>query len=243
MQIIKTQFPFSDVICNNLKEFFELDGVKLCDISIDHTQKSSVYRIIFSLPVFTSSIFEQDYIDTFFQRFDFEPYKLRLMKKIKSICNQNTATQARIFQLGIEMNFEGRILGIKYYLDYGTGTIEDKTDRFSSYIERSSPTSVKQIMDKINSNGYYPVFIGVNDHLGVEEQKLYFRSRAFGHQISDIIMQQITISKACGWNTALTPTILKEMWDMNLYIEGLALSFEKPNEWRLYFSNLPRRVI
>lgn len=239
LKIIKTHPPFSSVLSSILKEFTDMDGVELCDISTDCTDGNSYFRMIFNLPVFLNSSIEPEYVDSFFMKIDFQFYKAGMMNHI-SKCNEIARIQ--IIQLGIEVDSDCKIVGVKYYYNFGNGTINDDIKKFSSYMKETEP-DMEKVMNVINSNGYYPVFIGVNNRSGVEERKLYFRSRAFGHQIQDILQNQNMLSSIFGWNTVLTENVLKEMWDRNLYVEGLALSFENPKEWRLYFSALPRRVI
>ena len=237
---LATGFPYLQAM-RILSNFISMNGVKVCDISLDSSNGEKLARIDFLLPSQLPHEMEQQYLEKFFVGSGIKATEAGVTRYLDIFSRINSTEYSPLFQLGAEITDAGMIVGVKYYLNFGPGSIASREKKCFTYLlETKKPIEVSK---RLNMMGYYPAFIGINERQNEIEEKLYFRSRAFGHQTQDILPNSSAISKYLGWDIILPEYFFEQLWERNIYLEGIALSFLHPTVWRLYFSALPRTQV
>lgn len=242
--LIQDKEPFKLTINKTLKKFIGCTGVQLCDVSFDESNGEIISRIVYKIPGNLSHLQLQMYVNNFFCDFTDFSYKSRVIANIRSFIDMNVGANTPLIQIGVEINKHGEIIGIKYYLQFAKQKyLKENIDQALLYTNFISNNSFVKQISSICVNNYEPVFVGINDRGGIEEQKIYFRSRAFGHQTHNILMNSNNLHDVLGWKEALSKSDIQNLWDRNLFIEGIALSLQNKDEWRIYINALPRKKI
>ena len=236
---INTIEPYHTMHTKYLKGFTDKSGVKLCDISQDHLSHEHVFRMMYKLPKTLTHEDSTLYIEKFFSSYPDSPYSIEIQSNVNHFSQITQCVQSPLLQLGIEFDKDCHLLGVKYYLAFHE--LEHCNRFLASYSKKNSlPLAFAETVSQICKNNFTPIFLGINNHKDKIESKLYFISKAFGHQIQNILPVSITLANTLGWNKALPQQDLEDLYSMGMYIEGIAISLHHADKWRLYINSLPR---
>ena len=235
------KYPYKNII----ERFSDLLGngyIDVCDISAAEKNGRNTFRIIFEI----CNICDQSVLlDKFFSKIkNGEYYKNSLINIIKELKIKTSYESVRLFLIGIECDDECNISAIKYYI--WMAEIYDDIINGNIVINEFAGFQDQRIIDickKIKESNYRPILWGINDENGIKEHKLYFKSEAFGFQTSNIVKNTNEIMRYIGCDLVIDESITEELFIKDLFVEGIGISFEKTDMFRLYIGVLPRKQI
>jgi len=146
-------------------------------------------------------------------------------------------------QLGVECSNSGGYLAVKYYI-----SIKDKLCQLNAYgkpqqqvirnLLQANTIDINKNIEKICSNEFSPIFIGVNSDGMLSEHKLYFIHRYMNRDY-DLTNKMKKLINDLGITNIISTDDVISIIDMGLYIEGIAVSINNYNSIRLYFNRIP----
>lgn len=239
-----------DEFANNMTYSYILNSLlpdfiannKICDYSESTYDGKKSYRIVFYIP--KNQKIQETYcnIDKFFRNID-GGMKERVISNVVLATSIMKVKESPLMQIGIETDDKGNLFCVKYYIRL-SGNI-DKDAEFILKIAQSC-VNKETIRDKIiflQNHRYNPVFIGINMSEKIQETKLYFASEAFGFQTKNVIRDTNDIAEKYGFDDILTKQDIDELFNIGLFVRGIAFSIENEAAWRLYINALPRKKV
>lgn len=153
-----------------------------------------------------------------------------------------------LMQLGVDVNAQNKILGIKYYLNLGLPRRDSEKSSqllkpilFGLFHENADTINMISLSEELMKYKYSPIFVGINDDGSTRECKLYFISDIFGRYIVSEAEKQLT--NLCGVleiDTKLCAVLHAVLASHGLYPQGVALSTNGQHTVRLYLKELYR---
>jgi hypothetical protein len=155
-------------------------------------------------------------------------------------------------QIGIETDHAGRLLNLKYYL------FTDKVNAVHGYTEEQlqclaataqTPVSCDSTLllrriEMLGNCKYLPIFVGINDSDALYEVKLYFISQLFGREIPVHAHEQaVQLLHTTGLASYILPDELDRIGSLPLFLEGAAFTLNEAPDWRLYWREIPERML
>ena len=228
--------PYKHILQEILPQFYNYDGIKLCDISCSHISSAPTYRVVFKLPKRQTLSDLYKSLEVFFRCIpDNTSYKERLYEQLRSITNERNCHNSPLLQIGTEFDGNHRLRSLKYYISIDSEKADDKNDLLAEF-------GLNQKHQIICENGYKPIFIGINDTDGIEEHKVYYISKALGFKTASILESTEKLAVSLGWDQMIAFDEFRQLYDMGLYAEGIAIPVHKGEMWRLYFREFTKRL-
>ena len=220
--------PYRYILEETFSRFNNYDGIELCDISCSHINAAPAYRAVFKLPKKQplSDLYRS--LEVFFDCIPGNTgYQERLYEQLRSITVERNCLTSPLLQIGAEFDEDRRLRSLKYYVRIDSEQADHKND------------ARHQI---ICGNGYKPIFIGINDAGGTEEHKVYYISKSLGFQNAAILEHTEKLAVSLGWDQMITLDEFRQLYDMGLFAEGIAIPIPQRDMWRLYFREFAKRL-
>lgn len=227
--------PYKYILGEILPQFYNYGGIELCDISCSHVNAIQTYRIVFKLP--KKQTFGDLYrtLEVFFSCIpNSGSYKERLYGQLSSVSSEFICQSSLLLQIGVEFDGYCKLKSLKYYMNIDNGGEHYKDNLLCEY-------KFDKEYQIICENGYKPIFIGINDTDGIEEHKLYFISKSLGFKTAGIFECTSNLAVALGWDQVVSLNEFRQLYDMDLFLEGIAFSPHRGGVWRLYFREFAKR--
>lgn len=227
--------------------FFDIKGLKICDYSYSLFNGKKSIRIELNFDTIkyeeSSSLLE------------------KILERIPYHCQNSVWDELLIFRslfepgkypiriIGIEADMDYNILNFKYYL-YFYRNIEMRqftSEQLRYLVNLDNNELYSRVWEnllKIEECFYSPIFLGVNQSEHRTERKLYFISKYYGRQISPNAAEQ--------FRRVVISLNLESYFDQNVYqyfeyeklfLEGIAYNLDGNFASRLYFSEIPEKLI
>ncbi|MDI9469426.1 MAG: hypothetical protein QM296_04375 [Bacillota bacterium] len=239
------QLPYRMLLDKYFGRFAAASGVRICDVSESLLDGEDRYRLVFTLDRRLSHREKEQLLTYFFENLE--------LPEICAAVRQDAAALAQSFdmgvwplqQIGVETDVHAAIRVVKYYLDLTQDSgrrracDRDFVDRLGSAFALNLEPQARSLL-QIAQHRYRPVFVGINRDTENSERKLYFKSDAFGRQTEHVLPMSESLVELCGWERVVTKADLGALHKQGLYLEGIASTLERADEWRLYFAYLPR---
>ena len=237
--------PYNKIFDLVSDDYLIQNNMKICDFSKSFLNSTETFRVVFKVDKNLSQKDEHKCIETFLKKIHGEKYFSRIMHCIKNIEADLLTNSSVLMQLGVEVNTDGQLLGIKVYANINRDLFMHSNCDTVKMLESitSSDINAKQISEIINhivEQEYNPLFIGINFYEDNYETKLYFGSKVFGFDTKGVIAQSNNILSKNKLNMFITEENIKDLYDKGVFIQGIAFTLEKEIKWKLYLNALPR---
>lgn len=225
---VQKEPPYSYILGEILRPFYEKEHVHLCDISQKCLHGETAFRVIFSIPrTQTVEEAQADLLDFFACFPNSAEFKERGSEQLDKYRNSHPNYPSPLMLFGAEFDEQYRLQGIKYYM-----RLQDY--RFLKTLDEKWSGSPEELCNRICDREYRPIFVGINDSGNSLEEKLYFTFKSTGVWRPEILEKNQALCHHMGWEHVLSHNRLKSLYDAGLYLGGLALSLQS-DMWRVYF--------
>lgn len=218
-------------------------NISICDYSQSNYNKQVSKRVVFTVPCDISYDECCRIISTFFNTVGFNNVQIQLLDELDAIKSIIDMSYSPLMQLGVECSNSGGYLAVKYYI-----SIKDKLCQLNAYgkpqqqvirnLLQANTIDINKNIEKICSNEFSPIFIGVNSDGMLFEHKLYFIHRYMNRDY-DLTNKMKKLINDLGIKNVISTDDVISIIDMGLYIEGIAVSINNYNSIRLYFNRIP----
>ncbi|MBR6513675.1 MAG: hypothetical protein IKT46_02455 [Clostridia bacterium] len=240
-------FPYSIMITKYLSRFTAQKEVSVCDYSESSVNGRHTYRVIFKFPRQLSFEDSKRCIDSFFCDLNRDDVKAEIENNLQNVVPALGFEFSPLLQIGVEFDKDINILGIKYYLNLKASPYE-RVEPSEAFLEKIR-TVFKYKGDDLYRLvqtcrfGYNPIFVGVNVYpdINISEYKIYMISDYMGRDDDGLLENTKKMFSANGWDTVLDDKALRRIHSMDLFVEGIAYTLDRADEYRLYLNYLPRR--
>lgn len=241
--------PYNTVIDKYLSHFIAEKGVTVCDYSESNVDGIHTYRIVFKFPRYFVFEDSKRCIDAFFCNLNMDSIKKELEDNIQKITDILNFEYSPLLQIGLEFDADSQILGVKYYLNLKVSSYQkvkasdDFLLKIQSVFKSENGTTDDDLYRVVQTSefDYSPIFVGVNVYKDSREYKIYMISGYLGHDDNKLLNTTLEMIKKNGWNSVVSDETLRKVHAKDLFIEGIAYTLNKPDEYRLYFNYLPRK--
>lgn len=238
LEDIRARMPYSKILHTYMADFLSMPGVQICDISENHVDDTPTFRIVFSMPMYLSMDTLFSYISAFYEKLPHPIGKEQLLCDIRHFATSN---RSPLMQIGLETDMEYHIRTIKYYLSIPqTAALEEDCIAYAQKCVFDFPHETIPFLMQCH---YKPIFVGVNAEPFQSIYKLYFISTAFGFQTQHILPSSMKLISTYHWEKAISFDDIQALYDMGLYMEGIAVTLHDTDEWRVYLHPLPRHTV
>ncbi len=242
---------YKNILNNLLCSFISQDKIKICDISESLYNNVPTYRMVFSLPKKFDIDLTEKYVESFFETLNYDRIKKKILVETFQIYKILGFDYCPLMQLGIECDRNASVMGIKYYINLkakrysktriAENLIDDILQIFS--IDIKDKDFLWNRLMTICQYNYAPIFIGVNDYEDISDIKIYFQSNTIGVNTGILYENTRGLIRELGLDNIFSDGTLKELHSMDLFIDGIAYTLNKKDEWRLYFNSIPGRSV
>ncbi len=214
--------PYRFLLESVFADLLRIRGIALCDVSCNGSRPFPLYRIVFRLPGGMSDSETDEVLAAFFRHLENgDGYRERLKEELRA----RPGGSCGLMQIGAEFDGRGGWNGLKYY------RFLDK----ENVLLRTLGSGREDRIRTVCGHGYEPAFLGVNDTGSRRERKLYFISTAIGFKNAGMLERTLSAAGILGWDRAVSKEEFGQLDDLGVYAEGIAMSLQEPEIWRLYY--------
>lgn len=221
--------------------------ITVCDFSKSYFRNIESERVVFAIPQHISVNNESEIISAFFNFLTLDSVKEKLFDDLEIVKKYIRMNYSPLMQLGTECDLFGNCLSVKYYI-----SIKDSVEKNNGYgfkqqsvISRICPNNTYSLLEErintICNNDFCPIFIGTNSDGTYSENKLYF-IHSYMNRDYDLLSAMEKLISDFGIENAITIEDVKNIINLGLYVEGIALSFNDCDLIRLYFNYIPKNI-
>ena len=242
---LRGRLPYRLLLGSLLSRFAAAGGVRVCDISESLAGTRERFRLVFTLDRSLSHADVELLLEAFFENLTLPAIAGALRRDAGALARRFDMSIQPLQQIGVETDIHANVRIVKYYLnltlDTGRRRVCDRgfIDHLKNAFEVNLEPQAGSLLE-IAKHRYRPVFVGINQDAESCERKLYFKSDAFGRQIEHVLPMSESLAERLGWEQVVSKEDLRALHELGLYLEGIASTLGRTDEWRLYFAYLPR---
>ena len=240
--------PYS-FLCELLSlDFLCENKMAICDFSKGKYKNIETYRIVFSINNNQSINEIEGSVNNFFGKVGDISFAQKIICKLRFIQAQLNTNKSLLMHLGIEVDEKCNLIGVKYYVSIKTANDNCTKVQLDELLANISIGKIrisefKDLLYFFRKQEYIPTFIGFNLYNDEIETKLYFESTAFGFQTKQIVECTNNVFREYNLDRFISTTDITSLFQMDMFVRGIAVDINTFNKWRLYINALPRKMV
>lgn len=235
--------PYCSILARSFPSFAERKDVRMCDFSVDQTTTPPLYRIVFYVPKCTLKQEANSMREHFSRVFNKSKYWERMTNAINEYSNAGMLSDSVPAQIGVAGDGDGNLFSVKYYVRWSKELHEKEAylSAMRRLLSDQQYHKIGQMTSVLFQHNFRPAFLGINDTEGCEEKKQYFISKSVSVSSDRLLRLQISLIQSLGYDKVLTEEEIRALFQMGLYVQGVALSETDTDVVRFYFNILKKR--
>lgn len=247
-QYLANTEPYCSVLGSLPPDFLSQNKLTICDFSKGALGNIETFRIVFILDSNLNIHQTEKCVADFLMHIGGGVYLSEIVKTVADIQKVLKTDKAMLMQLGIEVDEKSCLLGIKYYVGIKNNGIITSIDMVMELLSRiigdlHNRNEFRSAIEFLVQQEFEPIFIGVNLYGDTKEVKLYFISKAFGFQTKKVIKHTLEVMREYHLDYFISEKDVNDLYEMDLFVRGIAIDISDKNKWRLYINALPRKTV
>lgn len=246
IEYLKNTVPYSKLFELFTPTFLAENQMDICDFSKGKFQELETFRIVFLLGNNQNIQQAEACVNNFLSRIKAESYIPNVINTTRVLQDYMGTEKSLLMQLGIEVDENCNLIGIKYYVSIKSSNNILSIERLMEALlpdNISEHDKIREIVEFLQRQEYELIFVGFNMYDNIIEPKLYFKSQAFGFQTKKIVEHTNNVIQKFNLTHAISKEDVKNLFEMNLFVRGIAIDLDALQKWRLYINALPRTVV
>lgn len=248
MQYLTSTEPYCDILNFLPPDFLSENKLSICDFSKGKIGNVETYRIVFIINSRLNIKQTEKCVTDFLINIGGEKYLSDIVNTEANIRKMLKTDKSMLMQLGTEVDEKGCLLGIKYYVGIKDKGMISPVDTVMEILSIATGglyngKEIRSMIEFLVQKEFDPIFIGINLYDDAKEVKLYFISKVFGFQTKNIVKHTLEVMQKYHLDNFISEEDVNTLYEMDLFVRGIAIDISDKNKWRLYINGLPRKVV